>query len=45
VAGGIAVVLLALLAEALFAGIERLVTPRPLRATRRRRAARPATAG
>ena len=40
VAGGIAVVLLALLAEALFAGVERLVTPRPLRSVRRRRAAR-----
>jgi osmoprotectant transport system permease protein len=43
VAGGIAVVLLALLAEALFAGLERLVTPRPLRSIRRRRVARAAT--
>ncbi|WP_433371586.1 ABC transporter permease [Actinoplanes sp. CA-142083] len=43
VAGGIAVVLLALLAEALFAGVERLVTPRPLRSIRRRRVARAAT--
>jgi len=45
VAGGIAVVLLALLAEAVFAGVERLVTPRPLRTVRRRRAARAATTG
>ncbi|GAA0545030.1 hypothetical protein GCM10010172_28330 [Paractinoplanes ferrugineus] len=41
VAGGIAVVLLALLVEAVFAGVERLVTPRPLRTVRRRRVARP----
>jgi osmoprotectant transport system permease protein len=45
VAGGIAVVVLALLVEALFAGVERLVTPRPLRYIRRRRAARPAVSG
>ena len=45
VAGGIAVVILALLAEALFAGVERLVTPRPLRAQRRRRVPRAATTG
>jgi osmoprotectant transport system permease protein len=45
VAGSIAVVLLALLAEALFAGLERLVTPRPLRSERRRRVARAATTG
>ncbi|MCU7722398.1 ABC transporter permease [Actinoplanes sp. KI2] len=45
VAGGIAVVVLALLVEALFAGVERLVTPRPLRVVRRRRAARPAVSG
>jgi osmoprotectant transport system permease protein len=45
VAGGIAVVVLALLVEALFAGVERLVTPRPLRAVRRRRAARTAVTG
>ncbi|GIF25282.1 osmoprotectant transport system permease protein [Actinoplanes tereljensis] len=43
VAGGIAVVLLALLVEAVFAGVERLVTPRPLRTVRRRRVARPVT--
>lgn len=36
VAGGIAVVLLALLVEGLFALVERLVTPRPLRTGRRR---------
>jgi osmoprotectant transport system permease protein len=41
VAGGIAVVLLALLVEAVFAVVERLVTPRPLRTVRRRRVARP----
>jgi len=45
VAGGIAVVLLALLAEAVFAGVERLVTPRPLRTVRRRRPARAAATG
>lgn len=38
VAGGLAVVFLALLVEALFAGLERLVTPPPLRSARRRRA-------
>ena len=43
VAGGLVVVLLALLVEALFAIVERLVTPRPLRSVRRRRRA-PATA-
>ena len=37
VAGGLVVVILALLVEALFAGVERLVTPRPLRTVRRRR--------
>jgi osmoprotectant transport system permease protein len=37
VAGGLLVVILALLVEALFAGVERLVTPRPLRTGRRRR--------
>lgn len=45
VAGGIVVVLLALLVEALFAGLERLVTPRPLRSIRRRRRVRAATTG
>jgi osmoprotectant transport system permease protein len=45
VAGGIVVVLLALLVEALFAGVERLVTPRPLRSVRRRRPLRAASAG
>jgi osmoprotectant transport system permease protein len=45
VAGGIVVVLLALLVEALFAGLERLVTPRPLRSMRRRRRVRAATTG
>jgi len=45
VAGGIVVVLLALLVEALFAGVERLVTPRPLRSMRRRRRVRAATTG
>jgi osmoprotectant transport system permease protein len=45
VAGGIAVVILALLVEALFAGVERLVTPRPLRSVRRRRPLRAASAG
>jgi osmoprotectant transport system permease protein len=39
VAGGIAVVLLALLVEGLFAIVERLVTPRPLRNTTRRKVA------
>jgi osmoprotectant transport system permease protein len=39
VAGGIVVVLLALLVEGLFAIVERLVTPRPLRTVRRRRVA------
>ncbi len=37
VAGGIVVVLLALLVEGLLAVVQRLVTPRPLRAARRRR--------
>jgi osmoprotectant transport system permease protein len=45
VAGGIVVVILALLVEALFAGVERLVTPRPLRSMRRRRPVRAASAG
>jgi osmoprotectant transport system permease protein len=39
VGGGIAVVLLALLVEGLFAVVERLVTPRPLRKTRTRKVA------
>ncbi|MEU4239103.1 ABC transporter permease [Actinoplanes sp. NPDC026619] len=39
VAGGITVVLLALLVEGLFAIVERLVTPRPLRNVRRRKVA------
>ena len=39
VGGGIAVVLLALLVEGLFAIVERLVTPRPLRKTRTRKVA------
>jgi osmoprotectant transport system permease protein len=37
VAGGIVVALLALLVEALLAGLQRAVTPKPLRAVRRRR--------
>jgi osmoprotectant transport system permease protein len=37
VAGGIVVALLALLVEALLAGLQRVVTPKPLRAVRRRR--------
>jgi osmoprotectant transport system permease protein len=37
VAGGIVVVLLALLVEGVLAAVQRLVTPRPLRAVRRRR--------
>jgi osmoprotectant transport system permease protein len=45
VAGGIVVVVLALLVEALFAGVERLVTPPPLRSIRRRRAGRAAITG
>jgi osmoprotectant transport system permease protein len=45
VAGGLAVALLALLVEALLAVVERLVTPRPLRATRRRRPAAAVPAG
>lgn len=43
VAGGLAVVLLALLVEGVFAVVERLVTPRPLRTVRRRRLTRPVT--
>jgi osmoprotectant transport system permease protein len=39
VAGGIAVVVLALLVEGIFAVLERLVTPRPLRSVRRRKVA------
>ncbi|MEV4346651.1 ABC transporter permease [Actinoplanes sp. NPDC049596] len=39
VAGGIAVVVLALLVEGLFAIVERLVTPRPLRSVGRRKVA------
>jgi osmoprotectant transport system permease protein len=45
VAGGIVVALLALLVEGLLAVVQRLVTPRPLRATRRRRATAAAPAG
>lgn len=45
VAGGIAVVLLALLVEGVFAVLERLVTPRPLRTVRRRRVAAADPAG
>lgn len=45
VAGGIAVVLLALLVEGVFAVVERLVTPRPLRTVRRRRVAAADPAG
>jgi osmoprotectant transport system permease protein len=37
VAGGLVVVVLAMLVEAVFAGLERLVTPRPLRSARRRK--------
>ena len=39
VAGGIVVVLLALLVEGVLAAVQRLVTPRPLRSVRRRRPA------
>jgi osmoprotectant transport system permease protein len=42
VAGGIAVAALALLVEGLLAVLQRVVTPRPLRATRRRRRPAPA---
>jgi osmoprotectant transport system permease protein len=45
VAGGILVVILALLIEGLLAGVQRLVTPRPLRAARRSRPAEVAPAG
>jgi osmoprotectant transport system permease protein len=45
VAGGIVVVLLALSVEGLLAGLQRLVTPRPLRAARRRRQAEAAPVG
>jgi osmoprotectant transport system permease protein len=45
VAGGLVVVVLALLAEAVFAGLERLVTPRPLRSVRRRKPVPAAAAG
>ncbi|GAA0480364.1 glycine betaine/carnitine/choline transport system permease protein OpuCB [Paractinoplanes deccanensis] len=45
VAGGIAVVVLALLVEGLFAIVERLVTPRPLRSVRRRKVAAADPAG
>ncbi|SNY04395.1 ABC transporter permease [Paractinoplanes atraurantiacus] len=45
VAGGIAVVVLALLVEGIFALVERLVTPRPLRSVRRRKVAAADPAG
>lgn len=45
VAGGIVVALLALLVEALLAGVQRLVTPAPLRTDRRRRPTAAAPAG
>jgi osmoprotectant transport system permease protein len=45
VAGGIAVIVLALLVEALLAVFQWLVTPRPLRAARRRRVAAAVPAG
>ena len=45
VAGGIAVVILALSVEALLAVVQRLVTPRPLRSARRRRVSAAAPAG
>jgi osmoprotectant transport system permease protein len=45
VAGGLVVALLALLVEALLAGVQRLVTPAPLRSVRRRRASPAAPAG
>jgi osmoprotectant transport system permease protein len=45
VAGGLIVVLLALLMEGLLAGLQRLVTPLPLRAARRSRPAEVAPAG
>jgi osmoprotectant transport system permease protein len=45
VAGGIVVALLALLVEALLAGLQRFVTPKPLRAVRRRRSAAAVPAG
>ncbi|MFF5082272.1 ABC transporter permease [Actinoplanes sp. NPDC000266] len=45
VAGGIAVVVLALLVEGIFAIVERLVTPRPLRSVRRRKVAAADPAG
>jgi osmoprotectant transport system permease protein len=45
VAGGIVVALLALLVEALLAGVQRWVTPAPLRTARRRRPTAAAPAG
>jgi osmoprotectant transport system permease protein len=45
VAGGIIVVILALLVEGLLAGLQRLVTPRPLRSARRSRPSEVAPAG
>ncbi|GIE98034.1 ABC transporter permease [Paractinoplanes rishiriensis] len=45
VAGGIFVVLLALIVEGLLAGVQRLVTPRPLRSVRSRRPTAAAPAG
>ncbi|MET0417381.1 MAG: ABC transporter permease [Actinoplanes sp.] len=45
VAGGIVVVLLALIVEGVLAAVQRLVTPRPLRAVRRRRPTAAAPAG
>jgi osmoprotectant transport system permease protein len=45
VAGGVVVAILALSVEGLLAIVQRLVTPRPLRTVRRRRAASAASAG
>jgi osmoprotectant transport system permease protein len=45
VGGGIVVALLAFLVEAVLAGVQRLVTPRPLRSTRRRRPSAAAPVG
>jgi osmoprotectant transport system permease protein len=45
VAGGVVVALLALLVEGLLAALQRLVTPKPLRAVRRRRAVAAVPAG
>jgi osmoprotectant transport system permease protein len=45
VGGGIVVALLAFLVEAVLAGVQRLVTPRPLRSARRRRPSAAAPVG